>query len=237
MSPTLIALTAFAVLGVLHFVVPWLLLRSRRRSLQQVCRQRRVVALTFDDGPSRVLTPLVVDRLTKAGVPGTFFVLGERLEHNTEVVKGLVAAGHQIGSHGCMHVHHVWSWPWDGVLDTWAGWRAVRRATGLSPDQIPFRPPYGKLNLLSLVWVLWNRAPIAMWTHDGGDARDSVRLASTELVDEVRQAGGGVVLMHDFDRSMPDEGQQVLAKLDAVLQLKREGFSFARVSDLLPARA
>lgn len=237
MSPTLIALTAFAVLGVLHLVVPWLLLRSRRRSLQEVCRQRRVVALTFDDGPSRLLTPLVVERLSKAGVPGTFFVLGERLKDNAAAVREMFAAGHQIGSHGCVHVHHVWSWPWDGVLDTWAGWRAVRETTGLLPHEVPFRPPYGKLNLLSLVWVLWHRAPVAMWTHDGGDARDSVRMASAELVDAVRAAGGGVVLMHDFDRAMPDEGQQVLAKLDAVLQLQREGFSFARVGDLLGKRA
>jgi peptidoglycan/xylan/chitin deacetylase (PgdA/CDA1 family) len=233
MSPTLLAICACLLLGVLHVVVPRLVLQARRRKLLVACRSKRAIVLTFDDGPSRVLTPLVVERLTRAGVPGTFFVLGERLAGNEHTVKDMLAHGHELGSHGSTHVHHIWSWPWDGVLDTQDGWEAVRATTGRSPQEVPFRPPYGKLNLLSLAWVWWHRASIAMWTHDGGDTRDYDNLAPMALVDAVRRDGGGVVLMHDFDRSMPDEGQQVLAKLDAVLQLKREGFSFLRITDVL----
>lgn len=233
MSPTLLALCGCLLLGVLHVVLPRLVLQARRRELVALCRERKVVALSFDDGPSQLLTPLVVERLGRAGVFASFFMLGERVRANERTVTRILEAGHEVGSHGATHVHHIWSWPWDGILDTIDGWRALHGITGRQPREILFRPPYGKLNLLSLMWVWWRRQPIAMWTHDGGDARGSDKLAPTALVDSLRRDGGGVVLMHDFDRVRPDEGQQVLAKLDALLQLKREGFTFLRVSELL----
>jgi peptidoglycan-N-acetylglucosamine deacetylase len=235
MSPTLVALCACLLLGALHVVLPWLVLQARRRRLQAACRQRRAIVLTFDDGPSRLLTPLVVDRLNEAGVRATFFLLGERTLGNEDTVHEIARHGHELGSHGNTHVHHIWSWPWDGIFDTRAGWRILRATTGRGPHELPFRPPYGKLNLLSMLFVLWKRGPVAMWTHDCGDTRDSDQPASRDLVDAVRRDGGGVVLMHDFDRSTPAEGEQMLATLDAVLQLKREGFTFLRIGDLLSA--
>ena len=237
MSPTLFAVLAFVLLGTLHVVLPRLLLQARRRQLQARCRQLRAIALTFDDGPSPVLTPLVVERLNRASVPGTFFMLGERVADNESTVRHVLQNGHQIGSHGSTHVHHIWSWPWDGFFDTRDGFNVLRAATGASPNETPFRPPYGKLNLLSLLLVWWRRAPIAMWTHDSGDTRDKVgdRPAISELVAALRRDGGGVVLLHDFDRGVAAESQQVLAAVDAILQLQNEGFTFRRFTDVLPA--
>jgi len=191
--------------------------------------------ITFDDGPGRLLTPLVVRRLGEAGVPATFFVLGNNVRGNEDVVEAIVAAGHEIGSHGDQHVHHVWSWPWAGLLDTHAAWRRLHDLTGLDAPRIPFRPPYGKLNLLSWLWVLWHRTPVAMWTHDSYDTAQGADVAPEALAASLRDAGGGVVLLHDFDRSIPHADQKVLAKLDAVLALREHGFRFLRVGELLAA--
>lgn len=237
MSPTLVTLVACVLVGVLHVVLPRLVLQARRRQLQAACKQMRAIALTFDDGPSHLLTPLVVERLSAAGVPGTFFVLGEKVNGTEGTVRDMVRHGHQLGSHGNTHVHHIWSWPWDGIFDTRDGWNVLRSTTGAEPHEVPFRPPYGKLNLLSLLLVLWKRVPIALWTHDCGDSWDNDRLPAADLVASIRRDGGGVVLMHDFDRALAEEGQRVLAKLDAVLELQREGFTFVKITDLLAASA
>jgi hypothetical protein len=119
-----------------------------------------------------------------------------------------------------------------GLVDTRAAWRRLHDLTGLDAPRIPFRPPYGQMNLLSLLWVLWHRTPITMWTHDSYDTRLGVELSPAALADALRRDGGGVVLLHDFDRSIPNAAEQVLAKLDAVLSLRDEGFVFLRVGEL-----
>lgn len=235
MSPTLIALLIFVVAGAIHVLVPRVVTARNRRVLAERCRRLRAVVITFDDGPGRLLTPLVVERLAEAKVPATFFLLGHNVRDNEDIVDGIVRLGYEIGSHGDLHVHHVWSWPWSGLLDTRDAWRRLHDLTGLDAPRIPFRPPFGKMNLLSLLWVLWHGTPVAMWTHDSYDTRHGVELPDDELVESLRASGGGVVLLHDFDRSVPHADKKVLAKLDAVLRLRDEGFRFLCVGELLAA--
>ncbi len=234
MSPTVIALCVVAAAATMHVLVPRLVLQQQRRRLAVVCRERRVIAITFDDGPGRLLTPLLARRLADSQVPATFFLLGTNVRGNEDIVEDLVRQGHEIGSHGHGHVHHVWSWPWAGIVDTSRGRRRLRDVIGGPEQSIPFRPPFGKLNILSLLWVWWKRTPVAMWTHDGFDTRLGVDKTPAALAESLRRDGGGVVLLHDFDRSLPNAGQQVLAKLDAVLRLQDEGFRFVRCRELLP---
>ena len=222
-----------AALAMGHWLVPHLWLQARKRQHAVVCQRHKVVAITFDDGPGRLLTPLVSARLAEAGVPGTFFLLAQSVRGNEDIVEELQRAGHEIGSHGDRHVHHWWSWPWTGLLDTRDGWRRMHDVSGKNVRGIRFRPPYGKLNLLSLAYVRAQGTPLVMWTHDGYDARLGVDKSPDELADELRGSGGGVVLLHDFDRSLANASQQVLAKLDAVLALRKEGFRFVRITEML----
>ncbi|MFY9344054.1 MAG: polysaccharide deacetylase family protein [Planctomycetota bacterium] len=228
-----------ALLALLHWVWPQLWLRAHRRHLAALCRANRVIAITFDDGPGRLLTPLVSDRLAEAATVGTFFLLATNVRGNEDIVEQLVQRGHEIGSHGDRHVHHMFSWPWAGVLDTRDGWRRLRDVTGVDVRGIPFRPPYGKLCLPSMLYVRAQGTPIVLWTHDSFDTRLGVDKTPAELAAELRADGGGVVLLHDFDRSLANARQAVLAKLDAVLALRDEGFRFVRASELvgLSARA
>ena len=229
----LLATAAVSSLAAVHWLLPQLWLRLQRRRLAAVCRQRRCIAITFDDGPGRMLTPLVSARLQQAGVPATFFLLSANVRGNEDIVDDLVHAGHEIGSHGDAHVHHMWSWPWVGVSDTRLGWQRLQAVTGRPAHCIPFRPPYGKLNALSLGYVLARHTPVVGWTHDGYDTRTGVDKSPAELADELRRSGGGVVLLHDFDRAAENAGQQVLAKLDAVLALRAEGYRFVGASSLV----
>ena len=65
--------------------------------------KEKVVALTFDDGPSPDTTPLVLDILRASGVTATFFVLGDAVERHPDLLRRIVRDGHQIGLHGYEH--------------------------------------------------------------------------------------------------------------------------------------
>lgn len=233
MSATLIALGAVVVAGAVHAVVPRLVLNAHKRRLLTLCRERKAIVMTLDDGPGRLLTPLVVDRLKQAGVPATFFLLGRNVKGNEDLVELIRSSANEIGSHGEEHVHHLWSWPWAGLFDTRAAWNRLRDLLGADATKMPFRPPYGKMNVLSWLWVVWHRTAVMLWTHDSFDTRLGVDKSPAQLQGELRQAGGGVVLLHDFDRSIANAGEQVLAKLDAVLELRNEGFRFLTAGALL----
>ncbi len=62
------------------------------------------IALTFDDGPDNLYTPMVLDILKKYNVPATFFLMGKRVENNPEIVKRILQAGHIIGNHSWSHI-------------------------------------------------------------------------------------------------------------------------------------
>ena len=228
-----LAVAAGVTLVAAHWVLPQLWLRHSRARLAATCRRRRAIAITFDDGPGRQLTPAVGASLQRARVKATFFLLSANVRGNEDIVHELMRAGHELGSHGAAHVHHMWSWPWVGWLDNRAGWRGLQAVTGRAPRGCPFRPPYGKLNLLSWFDCWWRRTPVVGWTHDGFDTRTGADKSPAELAAELRASGGGVVLLHDFDRAVADAGAGVLAKLDAVLALQHEGYHFVSVSELL----
>ena len=66
--------------------------------------QRKVVALTFDDGPDVVFTPQVLEVLASEDVPATFFVLGQSLNDRTDaIVRAAIDAGHEVGNHTFSH--------------------------------------------------------------------------------------------------------------------------------------
>ena len=212
--------------------VPWLYMRWLRRRLVRECRVRRCIAITFDDGPCARLTARIRDRLTAAAVPATFLVTGMNLRGNEGLLTQLLRDGHAIGSHGMRHLHHWGSTPWAAMADALDGLTGVSALRGQAVATPCFRPPYGKLNLVSLLAMLWRGVQLVPWTHDGGDARRLVARTPAAMVEALRSSGGGVVLLHDFPRDGLGE-DVVIARVDALLALRQEGFRFVRVIDVL----
>jgi peptidoglycan/xylan/chitin deacetylase (PgdA/CDA1 family) len=69
------------------------------RVLIDVRTRRRLVALTFDDGPDRVVTPALLDVLERHGATATFFVMGDRAVEEPVILRGIVDGGHEVGNH------------------------------------------------------------------------------------------------------------------------------------------
>lgn len=71
--------------------------------ISEVTTSQKAIAITFDDGPNPIYTPQVMDILLAANAKATFFVVGEQVEKNPEIVKRAYAEGHEIGNHTYTH--------------------------------------------------------------------------------------------------------------------------------------
>ena len=222
---------------VLYFGVPWAYCRWNRRVWRQRAVKHNRVVLTLDDGPGRQLTTAVLGLLAARGAKATFFLLGRNIRGNGDLVKLIQAQGHEIGSHTYDHLHAWKVAPWRSVSDIRRGLRAIDDALGTRAGRYPFRPPYGKLNLMTLLYLLARRIPVVYWTVDSGDTW-SARPDAGRAAHLSRAAGGGVVLAHDFDREAAEEVHQyVLDALRSTLDMAQErGMQLSTVSQLRGVR-
>lgn len=184
-------------------------------------REQKVVALTFDDGPHAIYTKALLDGLKERGVKVTFFLMGQSIEGNEELVDRMKAEGHLIGNHSYRHIPL-----------TKAGEEAVCNAveetellieeiTGARPQYL--RPPYGDWNenlerRLDLTTVFWSVDSLDWKLQDAGKIVENV---------EKRIKSGDIVLMHDIFPT------SVEAALELVDHLSMQGYEFVTVEELL----
>ncbi|HAK96785.1 MAG TPA: hypothetical protein DCM87_17785, partial [Planctomycetes bacterium] len=175
-------------------------IRLRRRFLDRV-RRRAEVFLTFDDGPDEVHTPRILDILDAARVKATFFLCGAHAERHPDIVRRIIAAGHSIGEHGHAHLHPWTTGPRRTLRDLRRAAETLTRL-GAPPGRRLFRPPYGKLNLMTLLFIAATRRAVVFWNVD---PRDYAQAEPGPVIEAVmpKLVPGAVVLLHD---GRPDDG-------------------------------
>ena len=183
-------------------------------------RDRKLVALTFDDGPSDY-TPGFLDVLRDKGVPGTFFEIGQEMPGREATMRRALSEGDELGDHTENHVEY----PDYGQIAA-AGER-IAEYTHFQPCL--FRPPGGAVdaNVLAAAGSLEMRT--ITWDVDPTDWANPGSGAVYSRVVEAAQPGS-IILMHDGggDRS------GTLAALPAIIDtLRARGYGFATVSALL----
>ena len=207
---------------------PWFWRQYRMNRIRKNLIENRILALTYDDGPSGALTPRLLDLLRDRGVHATFFMLGRQAQQHPEIVDRVLHEGHDVGCHSDQHLHAWKSLPWQAVADIDAGYDRLSpwcQANGM------FRPPYGKMTLPTH-WAIRHRgAPVWWWTIDSGDTHDHLPSAS-QIADRLRREGGGIVLMHDLDRTQP-RNDFVLELTETLIDVAhRESFHIKPLRDL-----
>lgn len=197
---------------------------QKQKELIQHYKNQKLIALTFDDGPHRVLTPKLLEILKAKNVKATFFVLGSRAEKNPEIVQQAADEGHTIGSHGFTHLNLVNLSEEQVIHEVKQTQDAIQYATGYIPNLL--RPPYGAYND-----VLLNNADAAiiMWSVDPMDwkYRDST-VITQNVLNHVKD--GSIVLMHDIHQTSVD------AVPDIIDSLTERGYTFVTVDTLLQVR-
>jgi len=214
----------FLFIGIVGLWVglPYVVRKVSERKLATLCRSSKAVVLTYDDGPSANLTSEVLELLDQYAAKATFFMLGDRLDDAVETGGTVVAQGHELGSHSQSHLNAWREAPWRIAVDLRHGFRSIE-ALGV-PVRF-FRPPHGKLTLGSMIQVLIRGDRLGWWTIDSTDT-NTVISSPEKIAQQVSKDGGGVVLLHDFDRgSGSDRNRFVLDTTRCLLEMaKREGY-------------
>lgn len=211
-----------------YFGIPYFYAKSLRVLLRRKVIRRKALILTFDDGPSSTVTPAVLKLLAEYNARATFFVLGGPLAVDETVVRQIIAEGHEICSHGYHHLNHWKYSPFRCLSDIQHGWEAIDTALGEFKRTYAFRPPMGRLNMISLLYLLARRVPIIYWTLDLGDRGKSKtdfkerKHDIGQVVARIKEAGGAVVLAHDSEQNNRNRNAFTLECLRSVLIMARE---------------
>jgi len=190
--------------------------------IHEINIDQKVVALTFDDGPTKNVDQLL-PLLEKYDAKSTFFLIGQDIEKYPEEAKKLVEAGHQIGNHTYSHKRMVFKSP-SFIKKEIEKTDELIRNSGYEGD-IDFRPPYGK-KLIGLPYYLQkqNKETI-MWNLEP----DTYFTTAAEKADYVikNMKPGSIILMH------PMYNQTELQAVEEILKrLTNEGYTFITVDEL-----
>lgn len=230
-------LTISAVIVVLLLIVTavlWHLGKSRTFQFfgtitARVETDEKIVALTFDDGPTPQFTDEILDVLKQQDIKATFFLIGKDLEKHPEAGRKIVAAGHEIGNHSYSHQRMILVTP-SFVEDEISKTDHQIKIAGY--NKLPhFRPPYGKklftlpsyLSEIERQTITWDVEPESF----PGIAANSDAI-TRYVLDNTRS--GSIILLH----VMYDPERKSLAAVKPIIEgLKQKGFRFVTVSELI----
>ncbi len=201
------------------------------REVSRVRTAKPLVALTFDDGPHPDYTPKVAELLKQHGDHATFFCVGEEAEKHPELVRALLAQGHEVGNHTHSHSNwrHIFSAPL--LSEDLRRCQTVLSALGPAPKWyrpavgIRSRPVHRAARATGLDVITWSLA-----ARDG--ARPFTEAKALALAERARP--GDVITLHDGVRGPNGAWRaQTLVHLPKLLErLHQRGLSSVTVSAL-----
>jgi len=182
---------------------------------------QKEIALTFDDGPHPVWTPKLLDGLKQRGVKASFFLIGQNIDGNEEIIRRMAKEGHLIGNHSQSHMQLTKENAEMACEQIRNTNQKICEITGKEPSYV--RPPYGSWNeelecMIPMTVVLWDVDPLD-WKSQNRD----------KIVKHVKNhvEDGSIILLHDVYET------SVEAALEIIDTLSREGYNFVTVDELL----
>jgi peptidoglycan-N-acetylglucosamine deacetylase len=183
------------------------------------------IAMTFDDGPSAENTPRLLDILKQRGIKATFFLIGENAQANPNIVKRILAEGHELGN-------HTWTHPQlsklsdDKVKSEISKTQdAIAAASGYTPTIL--RPPYGAITPRQKEWIERDlKLNVIIWSVDPFDWKRPGPAVVTQRI-LAGAAPGAIVLSHDIHKQTVDA---MPSTLDALIS---KGYKFVTVSQMI----
>lgn len=197
-----------------------------------VPNNRKLIALTFDDGPNGTATEQILNALKERNVKATFFLIGMNAERCPETARRIAAEGHLLGIHTYSHPRFDQISAAEREQDIMKAGSAIEKITDLRTFW--YRPPYG-INGTNLTDVCRQQGlVVAGWSLDANDWNPH---PVEELVEAIvgQASPGDIILLHDgqetrenFDRHLTVEAVPVV-----VDKLKEKGFVFVTLAELL----
>ncbi len=231
MNPIITTGIGFATTALL-----WLFFRPPfGKNIVRLNTDQRIVALTYDDGPSPPYTDQLLDVLAKHNVKATFFMIGKRIERHPETVNRVITEGHQIGNHSYSH-------PLLGFLPPFYVQRQIERTDDLIRqhavvEEIVFRAPM-LTRFLPVAYVLAkdDRTHIScnVWSWDW-TTQNPHRITETVLKKILSSTrAGSIIVLHDgkAENKNANRSGTIEATDRIITALKQDGYQFVRLSDV-----
>jgi peptidoglycan/xylan/chitin deacetylase (PgdA/CDA1 family) len=188
--------------------------------------EKKVIALTFDDGPWPSSTAKVLDILKKNNIKGTFFVVGQNVKNYPDLTKRVVTDGHIIANHTWHHWYHHMN-AQTAAYEVANTTDIIYKTTGIKTSL--FRPPGGNMRNGVAAYAKSNKYAVIMWSSDSMDySRPGIPRLINNIFREAKP--GGIVLMHDGGG---DRSHTVTALPEIISKFRKQGYEFVTVPELL----
>lgn len=230
-------LTILAIIGALLIgFTPFLPIGSQAAASSNT--SDKVIALTFDDGPSLNGTPEVLDVLKKYDVKATFFLIGYNTDKHPELAKRIIEAGHQAAVHSFSHSYMLpFETPRQQRRDANSARDAIRNATDESP--VFYRPPHGRLTPIMRWAISHDNFTIVKWSIETQDWKPSIseEAIKNQILSEAKP--GAIILLHDgINKENDPDRQEMVKAIDlAIPLLQKQGYRFVTVAELFDKAA
>jgi len=218
------------ILFFVYLIIPFVVGKILKKSFLMKVSQSKSVFLTFDDGPHPQATPKILQILKEANVKATFFLSGKNMVECSQLIKTITEQGHDIGNHSYNHRHAFKTGPFATYGDLKKGHKILLEHSKQNHNL--FRPPYGKVNLASLLYLISSGSKIVYWNLDPKDYSDS---SAENVADHILEniGPGKVILLHDGRQNQNDQLHVTINALDQVIQkTKNMNLKFSTISKL-----
>jgi peptidoglycan/xylan/chitin deacetylase (PgdA/CDA1 family) len=196
--------------------------------LNRVETDEKVIALTFDDGPTAGFTEEILDTLAALETRATFFLVGAQMKRRPELTKLIVEGGHEVGNHSFSH-HRMVFVSYESVAHEVEATNSLIRAAGFE-GQIHFRPPYYK-KFINLPRYLADNGIVTITSDlDPETSADSSDPEAMAHYVAHHAAPGSIILLHVMFR----QRSASMASVPLIIKrLERQGYEFVTISDLI----
>lgn len=186
--------------------------------------KEKIIAITFDDGPNSISTPILLDFLKKENIPATFFIIGCKINTNENLLIRMISDGHTIGNHSYSHSVFFDFYPINKLI------KDIKKCS----DKIElivktkinyFRPPYGVTNP-TLKFAL-NRLMYCSigWSIRSFDTRENKKNVFNRVTKKLHN--GAIILFHD------NSIENVNIAINIIKYCKNNGYIIVSLDNLI----
>jgi peptidoglycan/xylan/chitin deacetylase (PgdA/CDA1 family) len=185
---------------------------------------KKIVYITFDDGPTPKITDFVLSELNKFNAKATFFCIGANIKKHPNLFEKILADGHQIGNHTFNHLNGWQTNNEDYLENVLLCENEIEKISNYQNKL--FRAPYGKIRSFQSNFLLKKGYKIIMWDVLSADFDNSISREKClkNVIDNVKS--GSIIVFHDSVKAFPNL-EYTLPKALAIL--KDRGFSFEAI--------
>jgi len=207
---------------------------TRRGTIYRFKTDKKRVVLTFDDGPSPVWTPKILDELKKESIKATFFMIGHHVQKYPDIARRVALEGHTIGNHGYAHSVMLYYTPAEIEEEIKYTEHVIKAITGFQTKY--FRPPKAWLRRVIKDKVKSMGYETILWSLNSKDwVSFNHKFIVRYISNNVRN--GDIILFHDSGNITTTEGGRRLQTVKSISllarTLRKKGFEFVSLEELM----